>query len=200
MHVQRYILCLMQTAKASTIHAGHPRFAHPVRNVASLGITPGMKVADFGSGSGAYVLAIAEALCGSGHVYAVDVQRGLLRRMKNEAHKRGFRNVEVVWGDLEQPGGSKIADGELDTVLISNLLFQAEERGVILEEAYRVLKTHGRLIIVDWGDSFRAMGPREEDVVKKGTALSLAEKSGFRPESEFHAGAHHYGLIFRKKQ
>jgi tRNA A58 N-methylase Trm61 len=49
-------------------------FAHPPRNVAEFGISPGMSVADFGSGSGAYVLLLAEALSGSGHVYAVDIQ------------------------------------------------------------------------------------------------------------------------------
>ena len=61
-------------------------FAHPVRNVDALGIEPGQTIADFGSGSGAYVLAIAEKLHNKGHVYAVDVQQDLLRRTKNEAH------------------------------------------------------------------------------------------------------------------
>lgn len=173
-------------------------FAHPVRNVAGIGITPGMKVADFGSGSGAYALAIAGALGGSGHAYAIDVQRDLLQRIKNEAHKRGFKNVEVVWGDLERPGGSKIAEGALDVVLVSNLLFQVAEKGVILEEALRIVKPHGRVVIIDWVDSFRGTGPRPEDVVEKETALSLAEKSGLKLEKEFSAGAHHYGLIFRK--
>ncbi len=187
----------MQATRTAT-HAAHSRFAHPARNVASFGISPGMKVADFGSGSGAYALAMAEALCGSGHVYAIDIQRDLLRRTKNEAHKRGLKNVEIIWGDLERPSGSKIAEGALDAVLISNLLFQAEEKNAILEESFRILKAQGRLMVIDWSASFRGTGPREEDVVRKETALSLAEKAGFKLDREFSAGAHHYGLIFRK--
>ncbi len=66
-------------------------FAHPRRNIAALGVEPGMAVADFGSGSGIYVLHIAEALQNAGHVYAIDIQRDLLKRLKNEAHRRQSR-------------------------------------------------------------------------------------------------------------
>jgi len=195
---RRYIMNGMQTAKPLAGRVSYANFAHPARNVVGIGITPGMKVADFGSGSGAYVLAIAKTLCNSGHVYAIDVQRDLLQRIKNESHKHGFKNVEVLWGDLERPGGSKIADGALDVVLISNLLFQVTEKNAVLEEALRTLKAQGRLVIIDWVDSFRGTGPQPEDVVKKETAVSLAVKTGFKLEKEFPAGAHHYGLIFRK--
>src|SRR3989344_8934900 len=118
----------------------HEDFAHPARNVGLLGISPGMKVADFGSGSGAYVLAIAKELQGSGHVYAIDIQKDLLRRTHNEAAKHGYTNVEIVWGDLEVPGGSKIADNALELVLISNLLFQIDDKRQVLAEAKRILR------------------------------------------------------------
>lgn len=196
----------MQTAKPSTAHGAHVQFAHPVRNVASLGITPGMKIADFGSGSGAYTLAIAEALANSGHVYAIDVQRDLLRKTKAEATKRGYKNVEVIWGDLEYSGATKIAVGALDMVLVSNLLFQVNGKDAVMREAWRILKTSGRLVIIDWGDSLPAgrqgaafIGPQETDVVTKEAAESLAISNGFEPVREFPAGSHHYGLVFRKK-
>ncbi|RJR14151.1 class I SAM-dependent methyltransferase [Candidatus Parcubacteria bacterium] len=172
-------------------------FAHPPRNVELLGIEPGMLVADFGSGSGAYVLAIAERLQNLGHVYAIDVQRDLLRRTANEATKAGFKTVEVIWADLEMPNASKLASNTLDVVLISNLLFQVPDKQAILSEAYRILKKTGRLIVIDWSDSFGNLGPIKEDVVKKDAVLVLAQKVGFALAQEFSAGAHHYGLIFR---
>jgi ubiquinone/menaquinone biosynthesis C-methylase UbiE len=172
-------------------------FAHPARNVDFLGVDQGMTVADFGSGSGAYVLAIAERLKGSGHVYAVDVQQELLRRIKNEAHKRGYKNVEIIWSDLEKPGGSKIADRHADLVLISNLLFQVEEKKALFIEAWRILKPTGKLAVIDWSDSFGGMGPVKKEVVKKETALELARANGFEALGEFKAGAHHYGLMLR---
>ena len=189
----------MKTARPMAAHGVRVHFARPAHNVTALGVTPGMKIADFGSGSGAHVLAIAESLANSGHVYAIDVQRDLLRRTKNEAHKRGFKNVEVVWGDLEYAGATKIADGLLDMVLISNLLFQINEKNAVIKEAWRVLKPAGRLVIIDWSDSFGGVGPLEVDVVAKEAAESLAVSNGFERVSEFPAGSHHYGLVFRKK-
>lgn len=172
-------------------------FAHPRRNIAALGVEPGMSVADFGSGSGIYVLHIAEALQNSGHVYAIDIQRDLLKRLKNEAHRSGFKNVEIIWTDLEGAGSSKIADGKLDLVLVSNLLFQIENKNAIFREARRIVRPNGRLAVIDWRESFGGMGPQKEDVVTKEAAEMLAREAGFALEREFPAGAHHYGLIFR---
>lgn len=173
-------------------------FAHPPRNVAALGIEPGMSVADLGSGSGAYVMLIAEALAGSGHVYAVDVQKDLLRRTYNDARKRGLKNVKVLWGDLERPGGSKLADDSQDLVLVSNLLFQVEDKGAVLAEAARIAKKGGRVAVIDWTDSFGGMGPTKETVFKKEWAIDAAREAGHALSGEFAAGAHHYGLIFSK--
>ena len=180
-------------------------FAHPRRNVAGLGVEPGMSVADFGSGSGIYVLHIAEALEHSGHVYAIDVQRDLLRRVQREAERRGFKNVEVIWTDLEHPGASKLADRTLDLVLISNLLFQVENKAAVLTEARRVVRPHGRVALIDWSESFgpskslraSGLGPQKAEVVSKERALALARECGLELHKEFAAGAHHYGLIFR---
>lgn|SRR3989344_7456621 len=172
-------------------------FAHPARNVSALGIEPGMKVADFGAGSGAYVNLIAGALLGSGTVYAIDIQKDLLRRIKNDAEKHGHANVEILSGDLEEEGGSKLGS-VLNLVLISNLLFQVRDKDAILIEAARVLKPGGRVAIIDWSESFGGLGPTKEMVVTKEAAYEHARKAGLTFVKEFPAGTHHYGLIFRK--
>src|SRR5262245_37136457 len=110
------------------VHLHTEGFAHPHKNIQMLGIQHGMKVADFGAGSGAYTLAIAEHLANSGHVYAIDVQKDLLKRLHNEAVRQGHKNVSIIWGDLEHPHASKVADHHLDLVLVSNLLFQLEDK------------------------------------------------------------------------
>ncbi|MDP3646057.1 MAG: class I SAM-dependent methyltransferase [bacterium] len=181
-------------------HGGLPDtsgFAHPHTNIAAFGLDHGMKVADFGSGSGHYTIAIAEQLQNSGHVYAIDVQRDLLKRTHNEAAKLGLKNVSVIWGDLEASGSTKIANHHIDLVLISNTLFQIEEKAAVIEEARRILKPTGRLVLIDWSDSFGGMGPHKNDVLKKEAALTLAKSGGFELVREFSAGAHHYGLMMR---
>ena len=193
------IMPLMKTTHVA--NSGLPvttGFAHPARNVGALGIEPGMTVADFGAGSGAYVLAIASRLAGSGKVYAIDVQRDLLRRINTDADKKGLTTVNVLWGDLEKPQGSKLGDASCDLVLISNLLFQLEDKMTPLKEAMRILRPRGRLAIIDWQESFGGMGPIKSHVVDKKNAHQLAIGAGFELVREFDAGAHHYGLVFRK--
>ncbi len=173
-------------------------FAHPPRNVGELDLALGMTVADFGSGGGAYVQAIAPLIGNTGYVYAIDVQQDLLRRIKSDAHKRGHENVEIIWSDLERAGGSKIAADHVDRVLISNLLFQLDDKAAPLREAFRILKPGGVLMIIDWSESFGGMGPHAKMVVKREAAYGAAERAGFVFVRDFDAGAHHYGLIFKR--
>ncbi|MEK7628269.1 MAG: methyltransferase domain-containing protein [Patescibacteria group bacterium] len=172
-------------------------FANPVANSERMGITHGMKVADFGAGSGAYTIAAARLVGKSGRVYAVDVQKDLLTRIKNNATKEGIDWIDLCWGDFEKNHGSKIADKSIDVVIISNTVFQLDDAPGAFLEASRVLKDDGRLAVIDWSDSFGGLGPIASEIVTKEKAVALAAKAGFGPLNEFTAGAHHYGIIFK---
>ncbi len=182
---------------SATGHRQTHGFAHPARNVAALALQPGMRVADFGSGSGAYALAIAEQLGGTGRVYAIDIQKDLLRRLSSEAAHRGYKHIDMIWADLEVPRASKLAEHSIDLVLISNLLFQVHDKSRVIREAKRIVKTAGRIVIIDWSESFGGMGPIKTDVVSKDAALTLVRAAGLELVREFPAGAHHYGLIMQ---
>lgn len=173
-------------------------FSDPAKNIAYLGLREGMHVADFGSGSGAYSLAASARVGSSGRVVAIDVQKDLLERLDRQARESGARNLEVLWGDIDEPGGSKLAAQSEDAVVIGNVLFQSEHKNVLIEEAKRVLKPGGGVLVVDWADSFGGLGPQQSAVVTKDAAKQFFTGKGFVFETEFPAGEHHYGLIFRK--
>jgi len=173
-------------------------FVQPSDVIASLGIAPGSIVADFGAGSGAYTIATALALGESGRVYAVDVQKDLLVRLKKNATDQGLGNVDVIWGDCEKLGGTTLRDQSTDLVIIANVLFQAPEKATLLKEAKRILRAggKGRLLFIDWSGSFKNMGPKAEQVVSEIEAKRLAEGVGFITERVVSAGTHHYGVLF----
>ncbi|MBI5134034.1 MAG: methyltransferase domain-containing protein [Candidatus Taylorbacteria bacterium] len=173
-------------------------FSDPRHNIEQLGLSDGKVVADLGTGSGFYAIEAARAVAPMGKVYAVDIQRGLLDRLKAEANRQHVKNVEIVAGDLEKVGGSKVRESSCDAVIASNILFMIEDRKSFLLEAKRILKQGGRLLLVDWSASFSQMGPHPEHVVYKDDALKLARSIGLEFDREIHAGSHHYGLIFRK--
>ena len=174
------------------------RFCDPKRNVRHFGIREGMHVADFGAGSGAYTLALAPLVGATGVVYAVDVQRDLLTRIQNEAIKCGVENIEVVWSDMESEEGIYLKDELLDCALLSNVLFQLDNKIGVIKEAWRVLKTGATLVVIDWSESFGGLGPQKEAVVTPAEARLLCGDNGFVFRRQFEAGEHHYGLIFSK--
>lgn len=174
-------------------------FSDPERNIEQAGLIDGNVVADLGAGSGFYSLAAAKAVAPHGKVYAVDVQRDLLDRLKREANRLHIRNIDVIAGDLERLGGSKIRDLSVDAAIVSNTLFMIEDKKSMLLEAARILKKRGKLVLIEWSGSFGQMGPHPGHVVYKDEAMKLALAAGFEFDREFGAGAHHYGIIFRKQ-
>jgi ubiquinone/menaquinone biosynthesis C-methylase UbiE len=121
-----------------------------------------------------------------------------LVNIKDAAAAKGLKNVEVIWGDIERLGGTKIKDASADAVVISNVLFQAEDKKGLLLEAKRVLKAGGKLLLVDWRESFSNLGPAPESVVTADAARALCEREGFVLKKEIPAGEHHYGFIMLK--
>lgn len=173
-------------------------FAAPEQNIAQFGLGEGMSVADLGAGSGHYTLAAAKKVGESGHVYAIEVQKDLLTRIKNLAKTERAHNVEVIWGDVETKGGTKLKDDSLDAVIISNILFQVESKAGLIEEAFRILKPKGRALIIDWSDSYGGMGPQADDIVSPEQARRVCEEVGFSFEKELSVGANHFGFIVKK--
>lgn len=175
-----------------------PNFTNPIENINELGVYDGMTVADLGAGTGTYTVLLSERVGETGRVYAVEVQKDFLTNIKDAAGERGLKNIEVIWGDIERLGGTKIKDASVDAAVISNVLFQAEDKAGLLLEAKRILKTGGKLLLIDWKGSFKNLGPTEEMVVSPDDARALCEREGFVLKKEIPAGEHHYGFIMLK--
>ncbi|MEW5908050.1 MAG: methyltransferase domain-containing protein [Patescibacteria group bacterium] len=175
-------------------------FVRPKQIIHTIGIEPGMVVADFGSGSGHYIIPVAKIVGIYGVVYAIDVQKDLLSAIKSNAELNNLNNVRIIWGDLEKEKGSHLADQSVNVVIISNILFQVEDKEAIAKEAFRVLKDGGRAFIIEWDEKFLRIGPPKEQRIKKEDCLELFEKIGFEKIEDVNVGENHYGIIFIKRR
>ncbi|MFM2357375.1 MAG: hypothetical protein RJA61_112 [Candidatus Parcubacteria bacterium] len=173
-------------------------FSDPQKNIEQFNPSLGARIADLGSGSGFYTLAAARAVGAEGKVYAVDVQKDLLSKLKNEANKQGMSNIEIVWGDLEKLGGTRLAPQTLNGVIVSNIFFQVKNKDIFIQEVDRILMSKGKVLFVDWAESFGGLGPQSGDVFPEKKAEEMWTKAGFIKEASISAGAHHYGIIFTK--
>lgn len=98
-------------------------------------------IADLGSGTGAVTQTIAPFV---ERVIAVDESSAML----TAARKRlaGLENVDIRNGRLES---LPIADGEADVALLFLVLHYVTQPERVIEEAVRILKPHGRLLVLD---------------------------------------------------
>ena len=173
-------------------------FSDPQKNIQQFELDPGMTVVDLGSGSGFYAIHAGQEVGLSGRVIAVDIQKDLLERIKSTAREYELSNIEVLLVDLEGEQGLKLKAGSVDAVIASNLFFQIENKEYVVKDIHRILKVRGKVLVIDWSDSFGGLGPSANNIVPEHVLRGLFEKNGFVTERQIMAGAHHYGFIVRK--
>lgn len=174
-------------------------FSEPKEILEQFHVDPGMVVADFGAGSGHYTRALAYRVGTTGKVYAVEVQRDVLERLRSDITQTpGINNVQFVWGDIDEDRGSTLPDHLCDRIIMSNVLFQLQKKANAIREMKRVLKAGGKVLFIDWSDSYGHIGPHPDSIISESQALSLFEEQGFTFEKDVVTGPHHYGLIFKK--
>lgn len=172
-------------------------FSDPINIINQVSFSDTAHVADFGCGAGAYSIACAKKIP-LGKVFAIDVRKDMIERLANLTESEQLSNLHVVWGDVDEPQGSRLRDASVDLVFITNTLFQVENRGTMIQEAARILKYEGQLVLVDWSESFGNIGPKPDHVIEEHTAKLLLEENGFLVDQTLQAGEHHYGFIARK--
>ncbi len=170
-------------------------FLDPQIILKKLKLKSDLTAVDFGSGSGGWAIPLAEQL-EDGKVVAVDILEEPLSVLRAEMKRRNLNNIEVVKSDIEGPEGSKMASESCDLVLITNLLFQTEDKEAVLKEAERVLREKGRILIVDWLPDL-SFGPKKG--VEAKDVKRLAEKFSLKAKKEFKASSHHWAMILEKK-
>jgi ubiquinone/menaquinone biosynthesis C-methylase UbiE len=168
-------------------------FLTPEHLVRELYLEPGDRVADLGSGTGAYTIALAQEVGEMGQVYSVDIHREALHTLAGTLDKRGILNVEMLWADIEK--GIPIDAYSLDAVVMSNILFQLEDIDAALSYVAKILKPEGELLIVEWSESHGGIGPHPSHVVTEERAISLALRHGFRMLKRLPAGGYHYAFM-----
>ncbi|MDD4477168.1 MAG: methyltransferase domain-containing protein [Patescibacteria group bacterium] len=164
-----------------------------------ISLNKGMRVADMGCGrTGHFVFPASHVVGESGVVYAVDVMRDVLENVKSRARSEGCDNVLAVWSDVECPGKTPIMEKSLDVCFFTNVLFLVKEKKEAIKEATRLLKSEGRLVIVDWTKKLGPLGPSPEAMVNIEQIKNLAKEEGLEFIENIPAGKYHFCLIFKK--
>jgi len=106
-------------------------------------LLPPLDVADLGCGEGYLTI---EAARWARDVIAVDRSKAMLARAHAMAARRKVTNIAWKRGELDR---LPIADASVDVALLSQALHHAPDPGAALAEAHRILRTRGRVLILD---------------------------------------------------
>lgn len=174
------------------------KFIDPDKIISQLDFQSGMKIADFGSGTGYFTFPLAKKVGEQGVVYALDILKEKLETVESEAKLLGLTNINIKRVNLEKKGGSGLPDDSSDWVILVNMLFQNKDKGLIIEEAKRVLKNQGKILVIEWNGYATSIGPDKSLRISQEEIEELANKSGLGVLKKIEVSDFHYGIVLVK--
>jgi len=181
------------------LHSG-TELINPFKVLERAGIREGWHVADLGCGSlGHFVFPAAQFVGGNGAVYAVDIQKLVVKAIEQKVKTEQYYNVHPVWSDIEVLGAARIPSESLDLTLIVNNLYLSQNREGLVHEAMRLTKPGGRILVVEWKKDQLLIGPPETHRLTPNEAKRSFHAQDVVLIDQFDAGEYHYALLFQKR-
>jgi len=125
---------------------------------------------DIGTGTGRLLELFADR---ARSAVGIDLSREMLAVARANLDRAGLRNCLVRQGDMYQ---LPLPDNSFDSAIVHQVLHYAEEPGEVIQEAARVLRPGGRLVVVDFAPhaledlreehAHRRLGFRDDEIAQ----------------------------------
>jgi ubiquinone/menaquinone biosynthesis C-methylase UbiE len=161
----------------------------------AIGIPRGATVADVGAGVGYFTWRLAERVGPSGKVYANDIQRVMLDKLRANMAGRHLTNVQTVLGAEDDP---KLPADAVDMVLLVDVYHEFSQPQKMLQKIRQSLKSDGRLVLLEYRKEDPSIPIRPEHKMSADEVRAEIQPEGFRYEKNLTTLPRQHILIFRK--
>ena len=145
---------------------------------------------DIGVGIGFFAIPFARKIK-RGKVYGCDLHPEMLKYLEAAMEKEGVDNIEPVrCGEVEVP----LEDGIADVVIMVNLHHELDFRDRSLAECRRLLRSGGKVAVIDWKPIQTEHGPPMEIRIPPEQVLEELTAAGFQRTAEHDIMPNHYFL------
>jgi|688.fasta_scaffold120024_3 ubiquinone/menaquinone biosynthesis C-methylase UbiE len=150
----------------------YARITGTAKTLDRIGFKPGQRVLEIGPGPGRLLIPAAHRVLPHGEVVGIDIQPGMIERLKERASRHNVINLTAIEGDATQPFEF---EASFDLVFLVTTLGEIPDRAAAISQCFRVLKPGGILSISE-------MLP-DPHYQSQATVKRLAEAVGFKLQS-----------------
>ena len=165
----------------------------PEETLRRFGFESGQVLCDIGAGSGIFTLPAARLT--QRKVLALDINPEMLAHVSEKAQQEALHNIELV-----QVHGDHldVVDQSVDLALLVTVLHEIEGKSRFLAEINRLLKTDGRLGVIEFHHRETPFGPPVGDRLDRAVVIEMLAEAGFQACDDFDLGPNFYGLLFKR--
>ena len=171
-------------------HLGAPWLIRPEReeeeraseSFKQLKLTPGMAVCDLGCGNGYWTLPMARDVGEGGKVYAVDIQREMLQKLRQRSSKYKLNNIEPVLGKVDDPN---LPANQMDLVLMVDVYHEFSHPESMLWGIRRSLKPKGVVALLEYREEDPNVPIKPLHKMSKRQIMKEYTANGFKLVREF---------------
>jgi ubiquinone/menaquinone biosynthesis C-methylase UbiE len=148
-------------------------------------------VADLGCGTGYFTVPFSRKVK---KVYGIDIQKEMLAYLEEKVRKQKIGNIETL---LSKDDEIPLQDKSVDVLFSANTLHEFRDKKAIIDEMRRVLKSDGRVSIVDFKKEDTGFGPPVSSRVSKEEAKHLFTERDLTALESYDL-KFHYLIVFGK--
>ena len=115
--------------------------------MSQLGLTPGMRVADVGAGTGFYTVLMSRAVGDRGWAYAIDISPRFVQHLSNLIASEGIKNATAVFCTDRSVC---LAPNSVDVAFICDVYHHFEFPSDTMQSIHRALTANGRVVVIDF--------------------------------------------------